>query len=124
MSSASTPSSSTARSGKPATNSEAGQRWKALSRGPGNTPPTEALTSRVEAAVLAQGIAEGQPFIEGNKRTALASLRAFLLANGFQVTATQTERANWMMRLSEGASPDDLAGWIRGALVRDGGAEE
>lgn len=74
----------------------------------------------LQAAVLAHGIAEGQPFIEGNKRTALASLRAFLLVNGYQVTVGQTERADWMMRLSEGASPDDLASWIRGSLVPAG----
>ncbi len=71
----------------------------------------------LQAAVLAHGIAEGQPFVEGNKRTALASLRAFLLANGYQISATQEERANWIIRLSEGASPDDLAGWIRASLV-------
>lgn len=71
----------------------------------------------LQAAVLAHGIAEGQPFIDGNKRTALASLRTFLLANGYEVTASQEARAAWMLRLSEGASEEDLAGWIRDALV-------
>ena len=37
----------------------------------------------MQAAVPAHGIAEGQPFIEGKKRTALASLRTFPLANGY-----------------------------------------
>jgi hypothetical protein len=32
--------------------------------------------------VLAHGIAEGQWFIEGNKRAALAALHTFLLVNG------------------------------------------
>jgi len=36
--------------------------------------------------VIAHDIAEGQHFMEGNKRTALVALRAFLLLNGFQVS--------------------------------------
>lgn len=71
----------------------------------------------LQAAVLAHGIAEGQPFIDGNKRTALASLRTFLLANGYGLTASQEARAGWMLRLSEGAGEEDLADWIRGSLV-------
>ncbi|MDP9365386.1 MAG: Fic family protein [Chloroflexota bacterium] len=43
----------------------------------------------LQAAVLAHGIAEGQPFVDGNKRTALAGRRTFLLAHGYQVSATQ-----------------------------------
>lgn len=71
----------------------------------------------LQAAVLAHGIAEGQPFIDGNKRTALATLRTFLLANGCGVNASQEARAAWMLRLSEGAMEEDLAGWIRESLV-------
>ncbi len=64
----------------------------------------------LQAAVLAHAIAEGQPFVDGNKRTALPSLRTFLMVNGYQVTTSQRERADWMLRLSEGASKDDLSG--------------
>ena len=70
-----------------------------------------------QAALLAHGIAETQPFIEGNKRTALAVLRAFLLVNGYQVTASQSERMSWMIRLSAGASVEELADQIRACLV-------
>lgn len=69
-----------------------------------------------QAAVLAHGIAEGQPFVEGNKRTALVTLRAFLLANGFQVTAPQSERFRWMLRLSEGMPAEELADLLRPSL--------
>lgn len=71
----------------------------------------------LQAAVMAHGIAETQPFIEGNKRTALAALRAFLLLNGFQVTAPQHERMAWMIALSEGASVDELAERLRASLA-------
>lgn len=69
-----------------------------------------------QAAVLAHGIAKTQPLIEGNKRTALAALRAFLLSNGYQISASQQERAAWMLRLSEGMTPEELAGRIRASL--------
>lgn len=36
----------------------------------------------LQAAVLAHGIAEGQVFLDGNKRTALAALTMFLALNG------------------------------------------
>jgi death-on-curing protein len=71
----------------------------------------------LQAAALAHGIAESQPFIEGNKRTALTALRAFLLANGCQVTASQAERFRWMLRLSEGETVEELAANIRTSLV-------
>lgn len=70
----------------------------------------------LQAAVLAHGIAEGQPSVEGNKRTALVTLRAFLLVNGFQVTAPQSERFRWMLRLSEGRTAEELADLIRPSL--------
>lgn len=71
----------------------------------------------MQAAVLAHGIAETQPFVEGNKRTALATLRAFLLLNGYTVTASQHERMEWMLSLAEGATAEALAERICACLV-------
>jgi death-on-curing protein len=71
----------------------------------------------LQAAVLAQGLAETQPFIEGNKRVALAGMRAFLLANGLDLTASQAERAAWMLELSRTLTADELAAKIRESLV-------
>ena len=70
-----------------------------------------------QAAVLADGIAETQPFVEGNKRTALAALLTFIAVNGYELLASQTERADWILRLSAGLSVDGLAALIRRALV-------
>lgn len=69
-----------------------------------------------QAAVIAHGIAEGQYFIEGNKRTALATMRTFLAVNGWDLLVSQEERAQWMIELSEGLSVDELADRIRAAL--------
>lgn len=42
----------------------------------------------LQAATLAHGIAEGQAFLDGNKRTALVSMETFLLLNGQCLTAS------------------------------------
>ena len=78
-----------------------------------------------QAALLAHGIAEGQHFLEGNKRTALVCLTTFLGINGYRFTASQAERFRWMVDLSGPGDPDtvvaEFAGWIRECLVPDTG---
>ncbi len=54
-----------------------------------------------QAAVLAHGIAETQPFLEGNKRIAVITMTAFLRANGYRLAASDEELAGWLLRLSE-----------------------
>ncbi len=97
-------------------------------RGALNRPKTfahyEAADIALQAAVLAHGIAEGQHFLEGNKRTALVALRTFLAINGYDVDASQRERANWILSLSKGATAEQLAARIRKALVARGPAAE
>jgi death-on-curing protein len=69
-----------------------------------------------QAAALAHAIAEGQPFLEGNKRTALIALRTFLAINGYDVDASQEERADWMIALSRGQTVEELSDRVRKAL--------
>jgi death-on-curing protein len=69
-----------------------------------------------QGAALAHAIAEGQPFLEGNKRIALIALRTFLAINGYDVTASQEERANWMISLSRGQTVEGLSDRIRRSL--------
>lgn len=73
----------------------------------------------MQAAVLAHGIAETQPFVEGNKRTALVALATFLLLNGCTLAASQDERMAWMIALSRDWPAEDLAAAIRRALIAD-----
>ncbi len=66
------------------------------------------------AAAYGFGIAKNHPFIDGNKRTALVSTRTFLLLNGYQLKATQTEKYLTFLSLAEGSlSEDELAHWLR-----------
>lgn len=66
-----------------------------------------------QAAVLAHGIAESQLFVDGNKRTALAAMRLFLLVNGFEVAASQEEKAQWILDLSADLDEAGLAEVLR-----------
>lgn len=50
----------------------------------------------LQAAVLAHGIAESQPFFDGNKRLALVAMLTFLELNGYRVEAEQlAEERGW-----------------------------
>jgi death-on-curing protein len=71
----------------------------------------------VQAAVLAHGIAESQPFLDGNKRLALVAMLTFLEANGYRVDATDPELADWIIRLSAGLTPEQLTEAIRARLA-------
>lgn len=67
----------------------------------------------LQAAMAAHGIAETQPFIDGNKRAALVVMLTFLEINGVRVEATDRELANWIIAFSAGTSPHELAEVIR-----------
>lgn len=70
-----------------------------------------------QAAVLVHGIAEGQPFVDGNKRTSLVALFTFLEANGYTLQVTEAVLAHRILGLSEGATPEALGVWIRQTLT-------
>jgi death-on-curing protein len=78
----------------------------------------------LQAAVLAHGIAEGQHFLEGNKRTALVALHTFISINGYTIDASQEERASWIISLGQGATVDQLAQRVRTALRAEPPASE
>lgn len=63
----------------------------------------------LQAAVLAHGVAEGQQFIDGNKRTALIAMLVFLEINGWRVEASDPELADWILSFSGGATPEAVA---------------
>jgi death-on-curing protein len=72
----------------------------------------------LQAAVLAHGIAEGQQFIDGNKRTALVVMLTFLEINGWRVEASDPELADWILSFSAGATPGTVATLLRPAMRR------
>ncbi len=70
----------------------------------------------LQAAVLAHGIAESQTFVDGNKRLGLVAMLTFLEINGFVVDAADPELAGWILSLSTGTTPAQLARILRDRL--------
>lgn len=67
----------------------------------------------VLAAAYGFGIARNHPFIDGNKRTALASMIVFLGLNGIDLDAPQEAATAMMLSLAAGEITEDvLARWI------------
>ena len=65
------------------------------------------------AAAYAFGVAKNHPFIDGNKRTALASIIVFLGLNGIDLDAPQEAATAIMLGLAAGEiTEDDLGRWI------------
>ena len=54
-----------------------------------------------QACVLAVGISQNQPFLDGNKRTALYSLLAFLRLNGLAYIGDRFEIADRLVAVAE-----------------------
>jgi death-on-curing protein len=71
----------------------------------------------LQAAALSHAIAEGQLFVDGNKRTAAYALLAFLHFNGLTLNCDEATLAVWAFCLSKGETIEDLAERVRGALV-------
>lgn len=65
------------------------------------------------AASLAYGIIRNHPFVDGNKRTGLLAIRAFMFVNGFTFEAGQAEEVAQILSLAAGEIGEaELAGWI------------
>ena len=66
------------------------------------------------AAAYGLGVARSQAFIDGNKRTSYVVTTAFLLLNGYDLTADEMSRLQIWERLEEGSlSEEEFAGWLR-----------
>ena len=69
------------------------------------------------AAAYAFGLLRNHPYVDGNKRTALVVLAAFLDLNGVELTATDVEAVRAMLAVAGGEMTEaDLAAWIEARL--------
>jgi death-on-curing protein len=67
------------------------------------------------AAAYAFGLMQDHPYVDGNKRTALVVLVAFLDLNGVEVTATSGEAFEVVLAVAAGEMTEaELADWIEG----------
>jgi death-on-curing protein len=65
---------------------------------------------------LLWGIAENQPFVDGNKRAALVATLTFLELNGHTVELSQDELADLMFEIADGLGVGDVAERLRDHL--------
>ncbi len=69
-----------------------------------------------QAATLLWGIAENQPFVDGNKRTALVVTLTFLELNGYVVDLSEDERVELMLDIADGVEVGEVAARLRPRL--------
>ena len=73
------------------------------------------------AAAYGFGIARNHPFIDGNKRTALLAMRAFLFLNGHQLTPDEIETVTVVEGLAAGTVDEaSVESWIESNTVERG----
>lgn len=67
-----------------------------------------------QAAAYLYHLAQNHPFLDGNKRTAFATMIAFLSINGYDLDLTQEEAFDLLMRVARGRiSKEEVAVFIR-----------
>jgi death-on-curing protein len=70
------------------------------------------------AATYAFGVAKHQPFVDGNKRSALVLCELFLELNGWQNRASDAETLAAMLDLAASELDEDgFAAWLRDGCV-------
>lgn len=66
------------------------------------------------AASLCHGICKNHPFLDGNKRTALLSGRAFLFLNGYVFEPREVDEVENMVAVASGTMDEaGVAAWFR-----------
>ena len=95
------------------------QNWDLLSSALGRSQATfggvDLYTDiYLKAAALVQSLSSNHPFVDGNERTALATLEYFMYLNGLAIKATQKEKVNFAL-WTENEKPKlgEIASWIK-----------
>jgi len=66
-----------------------------------------------KAAALVESLVKNHAFIDGNKRIGYVMLRFFLLENGYDVNASQTEKYDFIIEISKGNFDfEEIKNWI------------
>jgi death on curing protein len=69
--------------------------------------PYEKATAILESIIL------NHPFIDGNKRTGFLLAATFLLENNIELTASEDERYNFIIKISTGVFRfDEIINWL------------
>jgi len=76
-----------------------------------------------EAAALFESLSQNHPFLDGNKRTAIASAAVFLRLNGYKLQFNDLEAYNWLIERYEKneVTKDRIEEWFRAHVELAGG---
>ena len=77
-------------------------------------------TAQRKAAALHHSLNKNHPFVDGNKRLAVAAMEWFLFRNGFALMATNEQVFDFALRVAkDDLSRDESARWIERRALRD-----
>jgi death on curing protein len=66
-----------------------------------------------KAAALVESLVKNHAFIDGNKRIGYVMLRFFLMESGYDLSASQTDKYNFIIEISKGNLDfDSIKKWI------------
>lgn len=67
-----------------------------------------------KAAALLDSLINNHPFVDGNKRTGIASAALFLQANGYRLNVSNIELENFTLDVAQAlCSVEDIAAWFQ-----------
>ena len=67
-----------------------------------------------KAAALGESLIINHPFLDGNKRTGILAVAAFLLESGFEINSSEEELYNFTIDISTGKLKfDDIFLWLK-----------
>jgi len=73
-----------------------------------------------KAAALMESLARNHPFLDGNKRTAIAATGIFLARNGLRFEATQKELVQFALDMAvKNISNEEAAAWLKKHTVEE-----
>jgi len=71
-----------------------------------------------KAAALGFSLIQNHPFLDGNKRTAHATMETFLVLNGYEIIATVDDQEKIILDVAAGKIPrEDFTSWLREHVV-------
>lgn len=72
------------------------------------------LDSFSKAAALMDSLVRNHPFVDGNKRTAIAATALFLRINGFQLVVENSEMVRFTLACAQShISLDEISDWFK-----------
>ena len=72
-----------------------------------------------KAASLIESILINHPFIDGNKRTGYTLLRLFLIQNGFDISASQDNKYEFVINIASGTLKyEGIVSWLKSNTVK------